>query len=317
MSERKTSPQSEPPEPLPPPEVEAEVVSDGLVARDSNGALTMMRSGEQIIRIENETLMAASLARPRQIKAIEKAATEEIRAFPEEADALYYAIPYKDRKKNETVWVKGPAVGMARMLTRLYGNASLSARVIDVGENEAIVEGVAIDLQNAVRFTSQVTASRIKSKRGGGTYTLEPDKWQMEIKKALAIAKRNAAMELLPKPLVQRCYLLAQELATKQGADAKKRATMVAAFGALKPAITDEVLAFFAGVETIDDLTPEGFAHLRALYQGIKSGEVNGQDVIDQYNAALNADPTRDTLTGSADATGSIGEEPPPPPPPA
>ena len=306
MSERKTSPQSEPPEP---PPIDPEVVNPG---GGSAGAL--VAAGASVVRIENETLMKVALERERDIKKITKEAIEEIQAFPEEADTLFYAIPYKDKRTGETTWVKGPAVGLARMLPRLYGGVDVKSRIVEQTEDYAKVEGIAVDMQKVVRFSSELSCSRIQRKRDGSTYLLPVDKWQQLIAATAAKAERNAAVKILPKPLVMKCFTLAMELASKQGADAKKRAQMVAAFGALKPAINEEVLAFFAGVETIDDLTPEGFAHLRSLYQGIRSGEVNGQDVIDQFTNAKDFDPTRDTLNGDG-GTGSLGEEPPSAPP--
>lgn len=309
MSEKKTS------SPIDDgPAIEPEVVAQG-------GAGALVATGASVIRIENETLMKVAIERERNLTQITKEAVGEIQAFPEEVDAYFYAIPYKDRRTGETTWVKGASVGLARMLPRLYGGVDVKSRIVEQTDDYAKVEGIAVDMQKVVRFSSELSCTRTQRKRDGSTYQLSIDKWQQMIAATLAKAERNAALKIMPRALVQKCFNLAMELAAKQGSDAKKVAAMVTAFAALKPPINEEVLCFFAGVESIRDISPDGFSHLRGMYAGLKSGEVKVQEILDQYTAALTADPTRDTLTGSADATGTIGEGPRPgdevPPPPA
>jgi len=285
---------------------------------EESPASAIVRSGAAVVRIENETLMRVSIERPRDLKAITEEAMCEIQAFPEEADTLYYAIPFENKRTGKKEWVRGPSVGMSRSLMRLYGNVDVKSRIVEQAEDYAKVEGIAVDMQKVVRFSSELSCTRIQKKRGGGTYLLDIDKWQKLIAATAAKAERNAALKILPRPLVMKCFELAMQLSETQGKDAKAVSRMVAAFAALKPAIGEDVLAYFAGVATVAEITPEGYAHLRGLYNALRKGETQGEQILAQYEDWKKGNIEHaDELSGSTEpqAEGTIGEEPRPPAP--
>src|SRR5262245_1594398 len=95
------------------------------VPAELGGATALVAQGATMIRVENETLTAAAMQRPRdEAKAIE-GALRELDLVPEEAHVAYYSIPYRDTDernqrggKARMTYVEGPSVHAARALMR-------------------------------------------------------------------------------------------------------------------------------------------------------------------------------------------------------
>lgn len=179
----------------------------------------LMEQGLTILRAENENLQTMAIQRPREVGKLSKACIDELRAFPQFAEKMYYSIPYKDRsgEKEKTVMVEGPSIKAANALARHWGNNSTGWRIIGSDEERINIQGVFIDHETGMRRTAEISVSRRARKRDGTYYALAADRLNIAIQAGGSKAVRNAINNALPIGLVEGYFAEAKRIAARGG----------------------------------------------------------------------------------------------------
>lgn len=272
----------------------------------------MMQSGLAIMRVENDTLQAMAIQRPRDIVKLTNSAIAELRAFPKFAEKSYYSIPYKNNQTGETEMVEGPSIKAANALLRHWGNNSSGFRIVGSDDERITLQGVFVDHETGMRRTAEISVSRVARKRDGTYYPLAADRLNMAIQAGGSKAVRNAGLNALPFALVEGYFEEAKRIVGRGGdpeetpvtpADMQKaRERLFKAFENLQVP-KDEVLAYIARHPEID--TEEAvIAHLTGLLNGIIDGQVTTAEAFAVTSEKPIAEPQR--ATDSKTAPGSV-----------
>lgn len=213
----------------------AEVIPAGSSAGEA-----LVAQGITLMRIENESMLAVAIQRPRVPKKVLTAAIEELLLVPEEAKRAYYSIPYKEKQPDgskKMVKVEGPSVKASMALARLWGNCSVTARSLSEDAIGADMAGIFIDFETNFRVERPMRVTRLMKARNGGTWTLNPQQWLAAIQSGASKASRNATLNGLPAWLVASYMKQARLLAAgdpEAKADPKKVAGVIKAFERFK-----------------------------------------------------------------------------------
>lgn len=254
----------------------------------SNPVADLVVQGLRVVKIENDTQQLIATQRPRDEAKLYKAAALELSLSPEFAKTAYYSIPYKDKATGGTTMVEGPSIKAAMALARRWGNCSNGARIVDETDERLTVEGVFMDYETNVRTLRTVSVAKSGySSATKSTYRLREDKLNIAIQAGMSKAVRNAILSSLPASLVESYMAEAKKLAAgggkkAPGAPAETPAARVkkatAAF--VKLGVPEQKVEDYIGglsFETDDEV----LAHLQGLYNSIKDGQANLQEVFD------------------------------------
>ncbi len=231
---------------------EAEVMPPGSSNGGLSGAAALVAQGATLMRIENESMLAVAIQRPRDPERVLKAAIKELQIVPEEARKAYYSIPYKERQPDgsqKLVNVEGPSVKASNALARLWGNCSVTSRSLDEDSTGCNLAGIFIDFETNFRMERPFRATKVKKSRRGGTYTLDQQKWIAELQAAASKAQRNATLNGLPAWLIAQYMKQARLLAAgdpNSKAEPKKVALTLKAFERFK--VSQEMLERYVGL---------------------------------------------------------------------
>lgn len=149
-----------------------------------------------IQRAEIDSMIATAKRFPRDFKdALERVKkmathTEEI------AEECHYSLPKKD-KKGRKINIQGPSVRFAEILASQWGNLRIASRVIDIGSKQVVAQGVCLDLETNVAYDIESRRS-IVSKDGR---RFSEDVVVSNANAVAAVARRNAVLDAIPRPL--------------------------------------------------------------------------------------------------------------------
>lgn len=247
-------------------------------------AAALVAQGVTLMRVENESMLAVAIQRPRDEKKVLKAAIEELLMVPEQAKRAYYSIPYRERQLDGTqklVNIEGPSIKASMALARRWGNCSVTARALTEDATGADLAGIFIDFETNFRVERPFRASKIMKKRSGGTYTLDPQRWVAALQAAASKASRNATINGLPDYLVAAYLKQARTIAAgdpESKADPKKVAGVVAAFKRYD--VTQEMLETYLNAK-VDEWMGDDLATLIGLGNAIKDGQLSVTEAFD------------------------------------
>jgi hypothetical protein len=292
------------------------------LATGGGEAAALVAQGATLMRIENESMLAVAIQRPRDAKKVLARALEELAILPEEAKEAYYSIPYKERQPDgstKMVSVEGPSINASSTLARLWGNCSVTARALDEDAAGATIAGIFTDFETNFRQERPLRVSRVKKRRGGGTWTLDPQRWLAEYQAGVSKAQRNATLKGLPAWLVKRYTKAAKAMAAgdpDSKADPKKVAGVLRAFERFK--VTAAQLEAYVGAPQGEWLG-EHLATLIGLGNALVDKQLTVEEAFEGEPAAVVEVVTPGSLTPDAIARGTASgadevDAPPPPP---
>lgn len=187
----------------------------------------------------------------------------------ETAQACMYSLP---RGKDP---IEGRSVRFAEIVATAYGNIKSASRIIDVTETEVIAQGVCVDLENNVSYSSE--CHRSICYKNGKKYN--PDMITVTSNAAAAIAVRNAILKAVPAALTEKIYQAAKDKAiggvvSIEATRAKFMKTL-----SLMGIGEDRVLAAL-GRTCISSITREDTRTLVGLVNAIQNKEVLPEDAF-------------------------------------
>lgn len=285
------------------------------VMSPTSAAENLVAQGATLMRIENDSMLAVAIQRPRNEANVLKGALNELAMVPEEAKKNYYAIPYKDRDTGKIVTVTGPSINAAMALARRWGNCSAATRIVNEDATGFDIEGVFIDLESNFRVSKPFRVGKTAKRKGGGAYLLDPQRLLMAVQAGASKASRNAILAGLPTYLVRAYDTRAREIAAGNldaAADPRKVAGLFKAFERFK--VTKEMLEAY--VESpIAEWTGETLSNLIGLGNALNDGQVTVEDLFPPKEEQARQQPTGpavvtpDSLVG-ATVTGEDGATP-------
>ena len=266
-------------------------------------ASVLVAQGHALMRIENETMLAVAIQRPRDEAAVIKAALGELELVPEDASRAFYSIPYRERQQDgatKLVKVEGPSIKAAMTLARRWGNCSTTARVLHEDAEGFDVEGIFIDLESNFRIARPMRVGKFFKQRSGSIVLLDPKRQEMAIQAGASKAIRNAILGGLPSYLVSAYDQKARTIVggkTDAKPDKKILQAILDAFAKWK--ITQQQLEHYVE-HPLDEWTGRDVADLRGLWNSINDGQVTLEEVFSSRQESGTVTPDTLNLGGAA-----------------
>jgi hypothetical protein len=255
--------------------------------------------GEPIL----ETSLAVSLARaevdqqimtahafPRSIRASVDAMASMASLNPDIAEECIYSVPRGGKT------IRGPSIRFAEIVANAWGNCRDGARVTFVDKIERYVEaeGVFHDLQ-----TNRATTSRVKRiielKRK--SKTIDNDMIQLAGAAAMSIARRNAILGGVPKPVWARALAEVEAVIRGELKTLSERRDKAMAWFSKTGILPDRVLKALA-VPSIDDITLDDLVAMNGWRTALLHGDATIEDLFPEEKPPVE----RKTLNEKLDA---------------
>lgn len=251
--------------------------------------------------------VAVSTARryPRSVQAFQRDLETWALSTPEIATDCFYVLERK-ASGGRTSKIVGPSVRFAELILAAYKNLAVDVRLEgDDGQRVTIV-AVARDMERNV--AQRVPVVRRVTDRNGHRYS--DDMVNVTIQAAAAIAKRNAVMGIVPRALWSAALEKAKALARGEGKSMTERVQeCLKAFAAC--GVTEARLVGFLGKPSVKDLDADDLLAARVVYEEIKKGDRDPDDVR-APEAAAPASPaaTAEAKAATAAATAPAASAP-------
>jgi hypothetical protein len=254
---------------------------------DESKSSSEIVQGSSTTRIEYETGTVLAMRHPREEQQCYEKLMCTLDRFPEYAGSVYYSIPYTN-EQGKKVPVEGPTIKAAQDIKRCWGNMASGSRYADDLDERVLVEGVAIDYENNIRESRQISVSKIgrfKGQDGKPTYRkLAPDRLNMAIQAGMSKAERNAIFQVVPRWMTDAYFQKAKQIVAhppkENSPDSIEVKIQKAKLAFIKQlAVTETEMNDYVEsltVESQDDL----FAHLKGLWNSIKEGECTVDSVF-------------------------------------
>jgi hypothetical protein len=201
------------------------------------------------------------------------------------AEECIYSVPRGGKQ------IRGPSIRFAEIVLNSWGNVRCAARVTHEDRIERYVEAEALvhDLESNVGYVARARR-RIELKKG--RKTVDPDMVQLAGAAAISVARRNAILGAVPKPVWRRAHE-AVEAVIKGDVKtlAERRDVAIAYFN--RAGITTERVLKALEVNHVDDITLEHFANLNGMRSALKTGESTLDQLFPEERAP---GPTPQTL---------------------
>lgn len=204
---------------------------------------------------------------------------------------------------------RGLSVHFARNAFAAMGNIDVRTMLLYEDEEESIMRCQATDLETNAHMSFDVKVTKIIERRklnrgqralgtransyGDTVYLVRAEPADHEKDRAAAAAKklRDAILALVPQDIKEACEAQIDATMTKAlSADRKKTvAQLVAAYGQLKPPVTEEEIAAYLG-HAVADLTDAEYLDMQAIFTGLREGACSWIEVMADKRGDLERD---------------------------
>lgn len=182
------------------------------------------------------------------------------------AQTCVYSLPRGGKS------VEGASVHLARFLASEYGNLRVDAKIVDIGDTMITAQAIAWDLEKNYATRTEVKR-RITNKQGE---RFQDDMIVVTCNAALAIASRNAILQVIPVTVVNQVYKAAQQAITGDlSTEAKmlqRRKDILDGFLNTYAVTEAEILAMLE-IETVNQIREPQMLTLVGLGQALRDGD--------------------------------------------
>jgi hypothetical protein len=257
---------------------------------------------EQQARAEIDIQISTAKRFPRSISAFKARLKDAVRSDKTTAQSCFYTVP-RDGKR-----ITGPSVRLGELAASCYQNCRYGGRVIDIGDKYITAQGIFHDLENNV-FVSVEVKRRITHRDGT---RFSDDMVGTAANATVAIAKRNAIIGGIPRPLLQESYDLARQVAVGDAKDLKS-AIAGALAKALSLNISSEAAFAYLQVGGEAEITTGHLLDLVGAINAVESGEATVAETFPTPEGGKTEGPGRRTFgrkkveppaAGNKDGTG-------------
>lgn len=153
--------------------------------QESVAAITSLPPDVALIKVENETLMAAASARPRDLEKISAGLTAQVKAFPAFAAKVIYCRPVGKDDKGQPVFATGLSIRAAEAIAEAYGFNRIASEISLLPDGNARVTASFTDFQRCRVISASVLVSRTYKGRDGKMRTHAEDRFTDLVCKAV------------------------------------------------------------------------------------------------------------------------------------
>lgn len=209
--------------------------------------------------------ISTAKAYPRNVKRATDNAVAIVSMDAETAKTCTYSVPRKGKA------ITGPSTHLAMILAQVWGNIRVEAKVVEIGARQITSEAVCFDLENNLAVKAQVKRSIIGKE---GRYN--DDMITVTGNAANSIARRNAILAVIPRPIVDKVYNAAKQAITGDISDESKLiAKRKQVFDGLMQtySLTEKEVLSAIGKAAITHVTADEIVVLIGIAQAIKDGD--------------------------------------------
>lgn len=160
----------------------------------------------------SELQLRVARENPRDERLILQKIQNELNLAPHYASEMFYALPFKNKKKKTIVFARGIGIEGSQVLFRHWGNSANSSRVGQDLPDRIMCQGYMFDYETGGFWMREVTAWKYQKTRQGGSYRLDPHRLQLAVLANQSRAVRNATLAGLPTFLKETFFDLARYL---------------------------------------------------------------------------------------------------------
>ena len=120
-----------------------------------------------VVRLENESIMAACAQRPRDMAQIKLDLQEQFELFPESAETSIYSKPVGKGEDGRMKFAEGLSIRAAETLAEVYGYNRVRCDVSPLDDDHVRVEATFTDFQRGRIWQDAGIVSRVYKTRGG------------------------------------------------------------------------------------------------------------------------------------------------------
>lgn len=195
----------------------------------------------------------------------------------ETAKKCFYKKPVDDKG----TLAEGPSIRMAEIAVNVYGNIRYGARIVEESEKWIKVQGMCIDLENNLAYTTDISRSIWSEK---GKYRYSQNLIQTTTKAAMAIALRDAVFKVVPMGYFKAEMDQVKAKATGRGGDIPLTKRVENAFAYFKKqGITDNQIMELLKIRGKDEITEDHLEVLVGLRTGIEDKEFTAEEAFRSY----------------------------------
>ena len=202
---------------------------------------------------------------PRSIKKSTENAIALVSMDKETAATCTYSVPRGGKA------ITGPSVHLAKILSQVWGNMRVQAKVVAVDAKQITSQAIAWDLESNLAIQVEVKRS-IMSKTG----RFSDDMIVVTGNAANSIALRNAVLSVIPRAVVDKVYNAAKQTITGDISDknkflAKRKQVVEGLVETYK--IKEEDVLYAIGKVSIDHIDADDLVVLIGIGTAIKDGD--------------------------------------------
>ncbi len=281
------------------------------LATSPDEALLAMPHDVAIIKIEQDTIMAAALAHPKRREDMIAHIKQEFDLFPAIAEKALYSKPIGKAKNPKTGAYDGPqqyATGLsiraAEMIAEAYGFNRVCNSVRDLDDDTAEIEARYISYQSCRQWTEKKILSKWYKSAGGTMVRHRDDRFYNVVCKAeMSKLIRECILRVSPASLKAAIELMAAKIQSEL----------------LTPQTKKNILDWFTskGVDALtiethlgrkqDSWTKNDFATLQGIKNAIEDGECTVAEAFGEQKPQTAATPTGGV--SGADLTGAASND--------
>ena len=236
-------------------------------------------------RGEIDVQIATAHRFPRNARRAAETVIAVISKDKELAKTCIYSLPRSGKE------ITGPSVHLARYLASEYGNLRVDAKIVEIGDIMITAQAVAHDLEKNYAIRTEVKR-RITNKQGE---RFQDDMIVVTCNAALAIASRNAIMQVIPVTVVDQVYKAAQKAITGDLSSEQKllqrRKEILDGFLNTYNVSEDEILSLLE-LETVNQIREPQLLTLIGLGQALKDGDTT---VAEAFNRNVQSGIAKET----------------------
>jgi hypothetical protein len=216
--------------------------------------------------------IATAKAYPRNIKRAMDNAIAIVSMDRETASTCTYSLPRGGKS------ISGPSVHLAKILSQVWGNLRVEAKVVSIDGRQVTSQAVAFDLENNLAIKVEVKRSIM-----GNKGRFNDDMITVTGNAANSIAIRNAVLSVIPRNIVDKVYKAAKDAITGDISDESKLISTRKAvldglqntYGLKEP----EILAAI-GKAAVNHITGDDLVVLIGIGQAIKDGDTTVEEAF-------------------------------------
>lgn len=243
----------------------------------------------QMTNAETENAIVTAKKFPREVARVKKNFLAYATCDQETAASMFYKKPVDDKGTMAT----GPSIRMAEIAANTYQNIKYGSRVINIEEKWVTVQGIAIDLENNLSYTSEIKKS-IWTKKG---YRYSESMIETTLKAAGAFAIRDAIFKVVPLALFNTEIKEIKKVAAGSKSDIPLATRITNALAYFKKIGVDENKVLHRlDLKDIKDLNEDHLIDLIEIRNAIEQKETTADDV---FNAAKVVKDAKDDAVNS------------------